>query len=292
MKTRRKNVPASMLALLAVVCVTACTTQDGGDLADQEDERSGEDEDAARADGDAIRSPEVPDLREPQPPPPQLRYVPLSIVTSRHTKQPGQSHRSSGNTSTEEAPGGVSGIYWEVLGQDPYNTRFNIKHDKTGGKDKVIFGDVHGGETTEYKPFRRLYVADPSGTSQPFAVVAWALVQGGTPTSFTITGRPLCGIRSAPHPQANQTNRSSGDFSTEEARGGTSKLRWSVLDDNSQALPNVRVKIWRDASGGPDPVIWSDLRHGSLTSYVPHRQLYVGNPTGATGHFFVMAHPE
>jgi hypothetical protein len=189
-----------------------------------------------------------------------------------------------------EASAESTGKCW---GQDPYNTRFNIKHDKTGGKDKVIFGDVHGGETTEYKPFRRLYVADPSGTSQP--VRGGGLGSGARWHTDQLHHHRTALVR---HPLGAASRRRIRPT----ARAATSPRKRPAEGPRSCAGPCWTTTAKRcptsgSRSGGTRPADRIRSSGRTFATAASQAMCRTGSSTSATpqgrpAHFFVMAHPE
>lgn len=101
----------------------------------------------------------------------------IASVTSGGTPQPGQSHRSSGNFSTEQLPAGTTGLQWEVSGtENPGAVTFDVMEDKTAAIDPTIFAGVKSGKQTEIYSARRLYIANPAGSQGGnFVVTVYAI---------------------------------------------------------------------------------------------------------------------
>ncbi|WP_089941601.1 hypothetical protein [Candidatus Entotheonella palauensis] len=99
----------------------------------------------------------------------------------------------------------------------------------------------------------------------------------------------LCGIRSDDRPQSGQDNRSSGDFTTQEAPSGTNMLRWTVEDSRGATLSGVTFNVMVDVSGGSDRTLYADVTNGSTTPYMAERQVYIANPGSIRERFFVSA---
>ncbi len=88
--------------------------------------------------------------------------VKISSVTSSPTPQRCQKHRSSGNFSTQDVPGGFNKFYWKVSGRNvPNSINFDVMQDKPIGNDPVIYRNLKYGCVTEIKEFRGLYIANP-----------------------------------------------------------------------------------------------------------------------------------
>jgi hypothetical protein len=109
------------------------------------------------------------------------------------------------------------------------------------------------------------------------------LALGGTAYAQT----HLASVRSEPGPQQGQRHRSSGNFSTQGAPGGTRNLCWNISGNSSAG--RISFDVMRDISAGTDPVIFSGLRNGSRTGYYSSRSLYIANPREAGGHSFVVS---
>lgn len=86
-------------------------------------------------------------------------------------------------------------------------------------------------------------------------------------------------VTSGSQPLKGQTNRSSGNFSTQ---GCSFDLRWTAPN-------NVSFKVMQDISGGFDPVKLRNVNNGSKTRNPDKRSLYIANPKGASDSFTVCA---
>jgi hypothetical protein len=95
----------------------------------------------------------------------EAERIKIVEITSLGKPQPGQKHRSSGNFSTQGVPGGFSKFYWEVSGtQQPDSVKFDVKRDKSGGTDPVIYPNLKNKSVTDIQQIRSLYIADPKGS--------------------------------------------------------------------------------------------------------------------------------
>lgn len=100
--------------------------------------------------------------------------IKIASVTSEASPQNGQDHRSSGNFSTEDVPGGFSKFYWEISGVAvPDGINFDVMKDRTG-KDPVEETDLTDGSITDVVKDRQLYIANPRGASTSFLVTVYA----------------------------------------------------------------------------------------------------------------------
>lgn len=85
-------------------------------------------------------------------------------------------------------------------------------------------------------------------------------------------------------PQEGQDHRSSGNFSTQFNFNGYNSLYWEVTGVSN---PDVVIfDVMKDKSVLKDPVIFSNLRDGSVTSVKKERPLYIANPKGTCGKPF------
>lgn len=223
----------------------------------------------------------------------------IGAVTSGPRPQSNQKDRSSGDIGTDVAPTNTQNINFVVTNTDgTINTgvSFNVKQDVSGGSDGTVYSGVMNSSAQEYKPYRTLYIADPTGTSSNFVVYMYATGSGitgsfgGTTPPKNVPGKVLCAIRSKSTAFQGQQSRSSSDFSTEEQPEGTTALYWTVTDDNGNELPNVTFDVKQDVSGGDDSTTFTSQKSGSKTGYVNARTLYIANPRGADGDFIVTAH--
>jgi hypothetical protein len=100
--------------------------------------------------------------------------IKIASITSDSKPQQGQSHRSSGDFSTEDVPGGFSKFYWEISGVTvPDGISFDVKKDKVG-RDHTPFENLTNGSITEIEQDRQLYIANPKGASSSFLVTVYA----------------------------------------------------------------------------------------------------------------------
>ena len=90
--------------------------------------------------------------------------MPCASVTSEPQPQKGQSHRSSGNFSTEECSGNK--LQWSC----PPGISFDVMQDKSAAHDPTIFEGVTNGTVTDMYQARSLYVANPRHASANFEV--------------------------------------------------------------------------------------------------------------------------
>ena len=86
-------------------------------------------------------------------------------------------------------------------------------------------------------------------------------------------------VTSESRPQAGQTARSSGNFSTQ---GCAASLRWT-------APTPIVFDVKQDVSGGTDPTPFSGLTNDVVTVNPNQRSLYIANPRNAGGNFTVCA---
>ena len=88
----------------------------------------------------------------------------LARVWSSYMPLPGQEHRSSGNFSTTDAPGGTRLLCFNVSG-NPHarSIHFNVKEDRRHAADPIIFRGVVSGWCYSYHRSLALYIADPGG---------------------------------------------------------------------------------------------------------------------------------
>lgn len=102
--------------------------------------------------------------------------VQIASIRSEGKPQSGQDHRSSGNFSTDDSPGGYNALEWQVSEtEQPQNVKFNVKEDKTAAGDKTVWSNLGNGSSTDVKKARRLYIADPSGSNNGnFLVTVYA----------------------------------------------------------------------------------------------------------------------
>lgn len=102
----------------------------------------------------------------------------IASITSDPRPQSGQKHRSSGNFSTEGAPSGTHNIQWTIAmsdGSSPDGITFDVMKDVSGGTDPTIWSGVRNGSQTSYSSYRSVYIANPSGASKSFTVLAYAV---------------------------------------------------------------------------------------------------------------------
>jgi hypothetical protein len=100
--------------------------------------------------------------------------IKIASVTSESQPLQGQKHRSSGNFSTEDVPGGFSKFYWEISGVAvPDGISFDVMKDRTGN-DHTTFNNLTNGSVTEVQQDRELYIANPKGAASSFIVTVYA----------------------------------------------------------------------------------------------------------------------
>jgi hypothetical protein len=100
--------------------------------------------------------------------------IKIASVTSDANPQNGQKHRSSGDFSTEDVPGGFSKFYWEISGVTvPDGINFDVMRDRTGS-DPVEASNLTNGSLTDLIESRQLYIANPRGAGSPFLVTVYA----------------------------------------------------------------------------------------------------------------------
>lgn len=102
----------------------------------------------------------------------------------------------------------------------------------------------------------------------------------GTPTN------PIASVTSQPQPQPGQKNRSSGNFSTQDAPSGTRRIQWFVTENDN--YDQIVFNVMQDKKLWFDPVIFKNVRNGDITDYKDDRQLYIANPQNAGGQTFIV----
>jgi hypothetical protein len=100
---------------------------------------------------------------------------PIATVTSAGAPQPGQSHRSSGNFSLENAPPGTTRIQWFVTdNSNGSQITFDVMEDKSLWPDPTIWSGLRNGSVTSLKTSRSFYIANPANTGgNTFSVQIW-----------------------------------------------------------------------------------------------------------------------
>ncbi|MEM7477434.1 MAG: DeoR family transcriptional regulator [Planctomycetota bacterium] len=101
------------------------------------------------------------------------------------------------------------------------------------------------------------------------------------------TQTSLTSVTSDPKPQQGQKNRSSGNFSTENAPADTKSLIFNIATSNPN-YDSIVFNVMEDKSMQPDPIVYSNLRNGSVVAYQSSRSLYIADPSGAGGETFVV----
>jgi len=96
----------------------------------------------------------------------------IAAVQSEPQPQKGQKHRSSGNFSTVSADSCATILIFKIDKSNPkWNSiRFDVKEDKSEGKDPVIYTDVYSGNREPVVRERSLYIANPEGADADFTV--------------------------------------------------------------------------------------------------------------------------
>lgn len=90
----------------------------------------------------------------------------LAKVNSSYMPLPGQTHRSSQNFSTKDAPGNAHLLCFGVSNNDHAGSiKFAVKEDIRGGTDPVKYTDVRNGSCLNIVRSGALYIADPSGAN-------------------------------------------------------------------------------------------------------------------------------
>ena len=101
--------------------------------------------------------------------------IQIASVTSDQQPQDGQKHRSSGNFSTEDVPGGFSKFAWEISGVPvPDGISFDVMEDRSAARDHTIYDDLTDGSETGIEEKRQLYIANPKGANSSFLVTVYA----------------------------------------------------------------------------------------------------------------------
>ncbi|MDJ0675015.1 MAG: DeoR family transcriptional regulator [Calothrix sp. MO_167.B42] len=91
----------------------------------------------------------------------------------------------------------------------------------------------------------------------------------------------LASVTSEAGPQSGQKNRSSGNFSTENAPPNTRNLLWKVVPLDEGIPPSgIKFEVMEDKRG-KDPTIWTDVSNDLFTNYQSSRSLYIANPSGS-----------
>ena len=99
----------------------------------------------------------------------------------------------------------------------------------------------------------------------------------------------LASLISSAGPQSGQKNRSSGNFSTENAPLGTKSLLWKVIpQDNNISPETIKFNVMKDSAFDIDPTIWSGLSNDSTTAYSSDRSYYISNPSGSGASGFTV----
>ncbi len=109
-----------------------------------------------------------------QPDPTAQTVNPIVSITSEGQPQHGQSHRSSGNFSTQVSKPPRQ-LQWFVTdnGQSS-QIKFDVMEDKSLAPDPTIFKGISNGAVTAYYSSRSLYIANPSNTGgNSFGVQVW-----------------------------------------------------------------------------------------------------------------------
>lgn len=102
-----------------------------------------------------------------------------------------------------------------------------------------------------------------------------------------MTKQLIASITSEAQPQSGQKHRSSGNFSTESAPSGTHKLTWVVTPLDGSPADGIYLDVMKDVTAGRDTTEWSGIRSDQQTDYKAFRNVYIANPSGASGKFTV-----
>ncbi|PFJ91591.1 DeoR family transcriptional regulator [Bacillus cereus] len=92
-------------------------------------------------------------------------------------------------------------------------------------------------------------------------------------------------VLSQTSPLEGQSNRSSGNFSTESLPVGTQYLKWVITDGGNPDI--ISFNVMKDVSSGTDPIIFSAVLNGNKTTVESARSLYIANPRNAADPFNV-----
>lgn len=105
----------------------------------------------------------------------------LATVTSSPKPQPGQTHRSSGNFSTDSMPSNAKYVLFTVQpsgGDDPNAIHFDVMQDKSAAHDPTRYSNMYNNAQGSYvEPQRSLYIANPTGATADFTVSVYAVTQ-------------------------------------------------------------------------------------------------------------------
>lgn len=97
---------------------------------------------------------------------------------------------------------------------------------------------------------------------------------------------PFVTVTSDANVQTDQDHRSSGDFSTEGAPSGTSRIQFVVTGNSNYR--EISFNVMRDKSWGDDPTVWSGVKNNTIVDYESSRTYYIADPTGAGGDSFIV----
>lgn len=97
----------------------------------------------------------------------------------------------------------------------------------------------------------------------------------------------IASVTSSPTPQAGQSSRSSGDFSTATLPANTINFQWEISSSGNDNPNSISFIVARDVSGGSDPTIFSGVVNGKYTDVYECGTLYIAKPNGATANFVV-----
>ncbi|MWC29138.1 DeoR family transcriptional regulator [Paenibacillus sp. MMS18-CY102] len=97
----------------------------------------------------------------------------------------------------------------------------------------------------------------------------------------------ISSVTSSPTPQAGQSSRSSGNFSTDTLPPNTINFQWEISSFGSDDPNSISFSVAQDVSGGSDPTIFTNVVNGKYTDVYEHRSLYIAKPNGATANFVV-----
>lgn len=104
----------------------------------------------------------------------QAKTTLIASVRSAPRPQSGQKHRSSGNFAIQNLPGGTKALIWKVKGGGGGNIHFDVMRDVSGGRDPVVWSNLHHNSRTSVKTHRSFYIANPKGATGDFTVEVYA----------------------------------------------------------------------------------------------------------------------
>lgn len=243
--------------------------------------------------------------------PPKPQYLAISGLWSDDSPNSEQGNRSSGNFTTERLPspqGQTCSVYKADGSQDSGSgISFDLVHDCGSCADYAIEKGVSDAKVIEFFSYRNrnLYIANPRGARDNFFVELVGQYNrdqvpfhSGTRPSENKFPTNLLGFAlSLPGPESDHNHRSSGNFTTEIQHRSPTGLRWEIrwaapnVDPwNGQPATGITVDVKQDQSAMVDPTPFPGIKHGSTTDYQSYRRVYVANPTGADGSFWVLVY--